>query len=257
MPNKQLGQHWLKDPAILGRIADSAHLSPDDTVLEIGPGLGTLTSALLRRAGRVIAVEYDAELARKLPGQFPGKNLEVVNGDILAFDVSRLPEGYKVVANVPYYITQKIVEKFVTADTKPTSLVMLVQKEVAQKLAATPGKLTTVAVKLQTYYDVQLGTRVQKEYFIPPPTIDSQVVICNLRHVENNAQHYQKRLFKVVEAGFSSPRKKIKASLSGSLGVSKEIAEALCRYAKVDPECRPSSVRVEQWPLLLEAYDNL
>ena len=98
---KSLGQHWLKDPDMLAAIADAAALTPDDTVLEIGPGLGTLTSRLLARAGRVTAVEYDADLARKLPGQFPGKQLTVVHEDILQFDLSQLPTGYVVVANVP------------------------------------------------------------------------------------------------------------------------------------------------------------
>ena len=98
--NKSLGQHWLKDPEILAEIAEAAELSKDDVVLEIGPGLGTLTSRLLARAQRVVAVEFDADLARKLPGQFPGKNLEVINEDILQFDLNQLPKGYKVVANV-------------------------------------------------------------------------------------------------------------------------------------------------------------
>ena len=115
---KSLGQHWLKDPDMLAAIADAAALTPDDTVLEIGPGLGTLTSRLLARAGRVTAVEYDADLARKLPGQFPGKQLTVVHEDILQFDLSQLPTGYVVVANVPYYITSKIVQKLLTAENK-------------------------------------------------------------------------------------------------------------------------------------------
>ena len=109
-PNKQLGQHWLRDRTVLARIADYAELTSRDTVLEIGPGLGTLTAILLRQAGRVVSVEFDAELARKLPGQFPGTNLQVVAGDILQYDTSQLPAGYKVVANVPYYITSKIIQ---------------------------------------------------------------------------------------------------------------------------------------------------
>ena len=105
-PKKELGQHWLRDPEILAEIAEAAELGKNDVVLEIGPGLGTLTSRLLARAQRVVAVEFDGGLARKLPGQFPGKNLEVINEDILQFDLNQLPAGYKVVANVPYYITR-------------------------------------------------------------------------------------------------------------------------------------------------------
>jgi 16S rRNA A1518/A1519 N6-dimethyltransferase RsmA/KsgA/DIM1 with predicted DNA glycosylase/AP lyase activity len=107
---KELGQHWLHDRDMLAAIALEANIQPGDTVLEIGPGLGTLTSRLLARAGRVIAVEFDKDLARKLPAQFPGKNLEVINQDILQFDTTKLPQDYKAVANVPYYITSKIIQ---------------------------------------------------------------------------------------------------------------------------------------------------
>ena len=128
MPNKSLGQHWLRDRTILAAIADAAELTPSDTVLEIGPGLGTLTSEILRQTDKVIAVEYDGELARKLPGQFPGKDLTVINEDILTFDLDSLPAGYKVVANVPYYITSKIIERLMTAHNKPSIAVLLVNR---------------------------------------------------------------------------------------------------------------------------------
>lgn len=257
MPNKKLGQHWLKDRLILEAIADSANIEPSDAVLEIGPGLGTLTSSLLRRAKQVVAVEYDEELARKLPAQFPGTELKVVHADILTFDVSELPVGYRVVANVPYYITQKIVEKFLMVENKPENMTLLVQKEVAEKLAATEGNMTAIAVKLQSQYDVHLGTRVQKEYFTPPPMVDSRVVICNLRHVDNYAYDNFKMLYRVVEAGFSSPRKKLRSSLSGGLGISKEVAEQLCVYAGIDPEARASDVLASAWKRVAKAYETL
>ena len=128
MPKKELGQHWLTDRFILGEIADCADITNNDTVLEIGPGLGTLTSELLRRAKNVVAVEFDGDLAGKLPGQFPGTNLTVLHEDILSFDVGTLPERYVVVANVPYYITSKIVKKLMTAANKPRAAILLVQK---------------------------------------------------------------------------------------------------------------------------------
>ena len=139
-PNKSLGQHWLHDRAALAAIALEAGIIDGETVLEIGPGLGTLTSELLRQGAKVTAVEYDKDLARKLPGQFPGKNLTVISQDILDFDLSTLPRGYKVVANVPYYITSKIVEKLVRAQNKPSVAVLLVQKEVAERVCARSGR---------------------------------------------------------------------------------------------------------------------
>lgn len=126
MPTKKsLGQHWLHDRFVLDHIADEADVNAQDTVLEVGPGLGTLTSILLGRAERVIAVEFDTDLARKLPGQFPGKQLEVVESDILAYDTRALPADYKVVANVPYYITSKIIQKFMTEANKPSVVTLL------------------------------------------------------------------------------------------------------------------------------------
>lgn len=256
MPNKRLGQHWLKDRLILEAIADSVPLSKADTVLEIGPGLGTLTSVLLKRAGKVVAVEYDAELAHKLPGQFPGTALQVVNADFLQFDLSMLPKGYRVVANVPYYITQKIIERLLYADNQPESMVLLVQQEVAKKLSARSGALSAIGVKLQYHYTVQLGTRVQKEYFIPPPMVDSQVILCNSKHVDKNAQSAFKRFSRVVDAGFSAPRKKLRTSLANGLHIDKETTAALCRAAKVDPNVRPGEVPVDGWIGIMEAYDT-
>ncbi len=256
MPNKRLGQHWLKDRLILEAIADSLPLSATDTVLEIGPGLGTLTSVLLSRAKQVLAVEYDAELARKLPAQFPGKQLEVLHADILEFDLSQLPEGYRVVANVPYYITQKIVEKFILAENKPESMTLLVQKEVAEKLAAAAGNATAISVKLQYCYNVQLGTRVQKEYFTPPPMVDSQVIMCKKRHVDKNAYSDIGALFKIVDAGFSAPRKKLRTALAGGLRIPKDAAERLCRQSGIDADMRASDVSLKQWEELAKAYGS-
>lgn len=257
VPKKELGQHWLKDPAVLSGIADSIFLAKTDTVLEVGPGLGTLTSALLKRCGKVLAVEYDTDLARKLPGQFPGKNLEVVNADFLLFDLSILPMGYKVVANIPYYITQKIVERFILSDNQPYEMALLVQKEVAEKLAAVPGDMTAIAVKTQFYYDVQLSTRVPKEYFTPPPKVDSQVVICKKRHVVKNEHIDERALFRVVNAGFSSPRKKLYTALSGGLAMTKDSAKALLLKAGVQTDSRASDVSILEWLDILKAYDSL
>ncbi len=245
--NKSLGQHWLRDRAVLSHIADLADIQPTDTVLEIGPGLGTLTSELLRRAEKVIAVEFDEDLARKLPGQFPGKNLEVKTGDILSFDLSDLPKGYKVVANVPYYITSKIVQLLMTAENKPTAAVLLVQKEVAQRLAAKPGDMSILAVSAQLFADVSLGNIVPASFFTPPPKVDSQVVVLKTRSEDFLGDVSEKEFFRVVKAGFSSKRKKLRSSLSAGLGISKEEVEKQLGQVSISPDDRAESLSLDDW----------
>lgn len=252
-PKKSLGQHWLRDRDTLGYIADSAEITPDDTVLEIGPGLGTLTSELLRRAKKVIAVEFDEDLARKLPGQFPGKNLEVVQSDILAFDLSRLPAGYKVAANVPYYITSKIVQLLMTAENKPAVAVLLVQKEVAERLAAAPGDMSILAISAQVFAEVELGDIVPAELFTPPPKVDSAVVILRARNAPLVGGEDEKRFFRLVKAGFSAKRKKLRSSLSGGLAVSKDQVETHLQNAGIGLDKRAEDLSIDQWLSLLKS----
>jgi 16S rRNA (adenine1518-N6/adenine1519-N6)-dimethyltransferase len=247
MPKKELGQHWLRDRAILAQIADSAGLNQQDTVLEIGPGLGTLTSELLRQAGEVVAVEFDPELARKLPGQFPGKNLSVVHEDILQYDLSGLPTGYKVVANVPYYITSKIIEKLMTAPNKPSVVVILVQKEVAERVAAKAGDMSILAVSAQVFAEASLGIEVPREYFTPPPKVDSAVVVLRTRPQPLVAPEDERAFFRVVKAGFSAKRKKLRSSIAAGLAITKPAAEELLRHASIDPELRAEDLSIDDW----------
>lgn len=245
--NKSLGQHWLTDRVILSHIADAAAIQNTDTVLEIGPGLGTLTSELLRRAGKVIAVEFDGELARKLPGQFPGTALQVVHQDILQFDVNTLPKGYKVVANVPYYITSKIVERLMTAQNKPAVAVLLVQKEVAERIAAMPGDMSILAVSAQVYAQASLGVCVPAAYFTPPPKVDSQVVVLKTRAKPLVNPQDEKGLFRVVKAGFSAKRKKLRSSISAGLQLDKQSAERLLLAAGINPDLRAQDLSLDDW----------
>ena len=245
--NKSLGQHWLRDRDTLAHIADCAELSSSDTVLEIGPGLGTLTSELLRRAGKVIAVEFDSELTRKLPAQFPGKNLEVIQGDILKFNLSTLPTGYKVVANVPYYITSKIVQMLMTDINKPSIAVLLVQKEVAERLAAKPGDMSILAISAQVFADVTLGDKVPAKLFTPPPKVDSQVVILKTRQLPFLTKANEADFFRIVKAGFSAKRKKLRSSLSGGLKISKAEVEAILGKAGINPDVRAETLDLDAW----------
>ena len=250
MPKKELGQHWLKDRLTLEAIVDCASITSSDTVLEIGPGLGTLTSVLLARAGRVIAVEYDEDLARKLPAQFPGKNLTVVNQDILSYDFSGLPDDFIVVGNIPYYITNKIVRKVSEGPHRPSIAVLLVQKEVAERLAAGPGDMSLLSVSAQVFHEVSLGPVVLHDKFTPPPKVDSQVVILRRRETSLVPVDQQKAFFRLVKAGFSSRRKKLRSSLAAGLAISKPDAEAMLLRANISPDARAQELAIEQWNIL-------
>ncbi len=256
MPNKSLGQHWLHDRSVLEHIADMAEINGDDHVLEIGPGLGTLTSVLLARAS-VTSVEFDSELARKLPGQFPGKNLTVVNDDILQYDLGQMPVGYKVAANVPYYITSKIVEKLMTASNRPSVAVLLVQKEVAERIAAGPGDMSILAIAAQIYAEASLGQVVPAELFTPPPKVDSQVVVLRSRMEPLVKPEDEKKFFRVVKAGFSAKRKKLRSSLSGGLGISKLEVEQLLAKAEILPDSRAEDLAISDWLRLTEFSSSL
>lgn len=255
-PKKSLGQHWLKEPEILADIAEAAELTGDDVVLEIGPGLGTLTSRLLARANSVTAVEFDADLARKLPGQFPGKKITVVNQDILQFDLNQLPKNYKVVANVPYYITSKIVEKLMTAENKPSIAVLLVQKEVAERIAADPGNMSVLSVSVQIFAEAELDIEVPRQFFTPPPKVDSQVVVLRTRNNPLITPEDQRDFFRIVKAGFSAKRKKLRSSLSGGLGIDKSAVEELLKNAGISPDARAEDLAIEDWKRLLKEWRN-
>jgi len=251
-PKKELGQHWLTDRFILGEIADDAGITKDDTILEIGPGLGTLTSELLKRAKNVIAVEFDKDLAAKLPGQFPGTNLTVVSEDILSFDLESLPKNYVVVANVPYYITSKIVQMLMTAQNKPRTAVLLVQKEVAERIAAKQGDMSILAVSAQVFAAAELGIEVPREFFTPAPKVDSQVIILNTRTTPLVEGDREKQFFRIVKAGFSAKRKKIRSSLSAGLAISKPEAEVLLAKAGISPDVRAEDLAIDDWLRLLD-----
>ena len=256
--DKSLGQHWLRDREILDAIAFSAEIEDGDFVIVIGPGLGTLTSSLLKFAGkngRILSVEFDENLAKKLPAQFPGKNLEIINADFLDFDLSELPKNYKVAANVPYYITSKIVEKLLTSENKPSVAALLVQKEVAERMAAKAGELSILAIASQIYAEVSLDILVPREFFTPPPKVDSQVVVLKSRehnlieifNSKNNCEVSEREFFRIVKAGFAAKRKKISKSLSANLAISKERTAEILEKCEISPDLRAQDLNIEEW----------
>ncbi len=252
LPKKSLGQHWLNDQASLEAICSQAQLTSSDTVVEIGPGLGSLTSLLVARARRVVAVEYDERLAAELPGRILSSRLELHRQDILAFKFTTLPPDYKIVANIPYYLTSHLIRLISQTSNPPISATLLVQKEVAQRIAAGPGDMSLLSVTTQYYWQVELGLVIEAELFQPPPKVDSQIV-----HLERRTRPLfdvpPKSFFRLVKAGFSQRRKTLLNSLSSGLGIDKSKIEAICRDTNIDPDRRPQTLSLDEWHRLHKA----
>lgn len=206
MANKALGQHWLKNRQILDEIADLA--GHGGLLVEIGPGLGTLTSSLLKRFDKVLAVEFDSKLASNLPKSFPGKNLEVVNEDILKFDFSSIKEPYSVAGNIPYYITSPIIKTLLTLKNKPKKIVLLMQREVAERICS--EKESALSLLVKNWAIPTLGPVVVAEEFEPAPKVDSRVLIMEPLDTPRCAQE----VMDLVKRAFKNPRKKLKHNLS-------------------------------------------
>lgn len=253
---KSLGQHWLNDPATLEDICDAAELTADDTVLEIGPGPGTLTKYLTEQAKQVVAVEFDDRLAVELPRRVPAENLEVVHQDILSFDLTQLPPNYKVVANIPYYLTSNLLRVLSESPNAPQTIVLLVQKEVAERVAAKPGQMSLLSVSVQLYYETQLNVVVPAILFTPPPKVDSQVLVLKKRSAPLFPNLDTKQFFKVVKAGYAARRKTLLNSLAGGLRISKPQVEQILAETQLKPTVRPQELSLEQWYALSQVLAN-
>jgi 16S rRNA (adenine1518-N6/adenine1519-N6)-dimethyltransferase len=255
IPKKSLGQHWLHDEATLDAIVDCADVQAGDAVLEVGPGLGTLTRRLLARAAHVTAVEFDAELAcnlEKLDDWPTDGTLEIVREDILRFDLTQLTPHYKVVANIPYYLTSNLI-RVLTESTNPfRTAAILIQKEVAERAAAKPGQMSLLSVSAQYYCEVSLGPVVPADLFTPPPKVDSQVLVLTHRSEPLYPDIDTKQFFRIVRAGFSQKRKTLENALSGGMAIPKEQARSFCEAAGVAPGQRAQALALDDWYRLYE-----
>lgn len=255
-PKKSLGQHWLEDEDILESICNTAEVEPGDEVLEIGPGQGTLTKVLLDKDAIVTAVEFDGELARELPERLRSENLKVINQDILKFNLNDMPAGYKVVANIPYYLTSNLIRVLSESDNPAESITLLIQKEVAERICAKPGEMSVLGVSAQVYYDCGLGPIVPAEKFFPPPKVDSQVVHMTRKSQPFPADVSSKVFFRMVKAGFSNRRKTIQNSLAGGLQLSKAESEKLLAGSGINPNSRAQELSLDDWFRLTRRYNG-
>jgi 16S rRNA (adenine1518-N6/adenine1519-N6)-dimethyltransferase len=249
---KGLGQHFLIDGGVLEAIISAAELTPDDLVVEVGPGLGILTRELAQKAGGVVAIELDDKLAALLKKTLASfNNVTIVNGDVLKIEPEGLVggRGYKVVANLPYYITSPVLRHFLEAEAKPEAMVVMVQKEVAEAIAAKPGDMSLLSVSVQFYGEPRIITIVPAESFYPAPKIDSAILKIDI-YPEPKADVDEKGFFDTVRAGFAAPRKQLANSLAKGLGREKSAVLPFLQKAKIDPSRRAETLSIGEWAAL-------
>ncbi len=248
---KRLGQNFLIDENIRDTIIEAADLSAADIVLEVGPGVGILTEKLAERAGKVVAVELDESLAKRLKQKMAGHgNLDVIHADILHVDLKDIvgsSRSYKVVANIPYYITSPILHLFMHGELKPGLMVIMMQEEVAEDVTARPGKMNFLSVSMQIFSRPEIVCRVPAQSFYPPPKVDSAVVKFNMLTEAAISVKNMDEFLQFVHSGFAAPRKQLHNSLA--IGLKKEPEEAgeLLKLAKIDPQRRPGTLELAEW----------
>lgn len=254
---KAKGQHLLVDRAVLEKIVDAAALSPNDEVLEVGPGAGVLTAELVPRARRVVAVEVDRRMVGVLRETVPSDALEIIEGDVLSANPASFfrHRPYKLVANLPYGVATPLLRNllYLPEVSRPRLMVVMLQREVAQRLAARPGDMSVLAVQTQLVADVELLFEVGPASFFPPPEVASAVVrLRPLPHFRVPPLPTEQRFFQTVSAGFSQKRKQLHNAL-GSLGVGTERIRAALTQTDVAPSRRAETLSLEEWSRLSAA----
>jgi 16S rRNA (adenine1518-N6/adenine1519-N6)-dimethyltransferase len=249
---KGLGQHWLEDDAALQAMVQAGDVQPGDEVLEIGPGYGTLTEYLLGAGAQVTALEFDDSLVPGLLSKFAYvPELKVEQGDIRTYDFTAMPPDYKIVANIPYYLTSNLIQLISETPNQPSVAVLLMQKEVAERVVAKPGDMSILSVTAQFYWEASLDMVVGAELFSPPPKVDSQILVLKRRAKPLFPDVDPKQFFRLVKAGFSQKRKTLLNSLSGGLALSRDQAAELIEAAGIDPKRRAQTLSLQEWQSLL------
>jgi len=265
---KKLGQHFLVDEEALAAAASAAELKSDDLVIEVGPGLGVLTEELVQKAGGVIAVELDDRLAEILKKKLSAvPNFTVVNKDILKVKPQELlsqpvaqnvlkgkPLSYKVVANLPYYITAAVLRYFLEAVPLPSVIVVMVQKEVAEAIAAQQGKMSLLSVSVHLYGKPEIVRIVPSASFYPPPEVDSAILKIKIYDKPCLDIEDIDGFFNLVRAGFTASRKQLPNSLAQGLKCEKEEAVSMLEEAQIDLKRRAETLTLEEWGKLWEIY---
>jgi len=259
-PDKNLGQNFLIDPGILDQIVKAADVNRQDTVLEIGAGLGHLTSRLALSARQIVAVELDKRLISALEDNLsPFSNIRIVQGDILKLDLSDLvsEDNYLVVANIPYYITSSIIRNLLESGVKPKRIILTIQYEVAQRITAISGQMSVLALSVLMYGEPLLVKRIPADAFYPSPKVDSAVLRIDLHPEPILPAEKRETYFKLVKAGFLHKRKTLRNSLSTGLKWPPGKIESLLSAAEIDPQRRAQTLSLPEWLELTRQYDKI
>jgi len=266
---KGLGQHFLIDEEVLRIIASAAGLTATDVIMEVGPGLGILTKELARQAGWVVAIELDSKLAVALEQTLASfDNVSIINKDVLQIDPAALlqeqktrfpaaissPFSYKVVANLPYYITSPVLRHFVEAPVRPQIMVVMVQKEVAEAIVAEPGQMSVLSITVQFYGEPRIISYVPAQCFYPAPEVDSAILRIDLYSQPAVAVTDERGFFGLVQAGFSASRKQIVNSLAQGLGLPKIDVLSLLEKCRIVPQRRAETLSLEEWAKLWQVF---
>jgi 16S rRNA (adenine1518-N6/adenine1519-N6)-dimethyltransferase len=255
---KGLGQNFLIDSGVLDKIISAAALDNTDTVVEVGPGLGVLTRALAERAGKVVAVELDRNMVALLRETMAGApNVTIVERDILETPPESLvgDAPYKVVANLPYYITSPALRHFLESPRQPERLVVMVQKEVARQIAARPPEMSLLSIGIQFYGMPKIVSYVPAGAFYPPPNVESAIIRIEVLPQRRLSAEQEAVFFKLARAGFSTRRKQLANALSGGLNIEKAAAVALLQKAGIDPARRAETLMIDEWLDLQRAFE--
>lgn len=253
-PDKKLGQNFLQDSSALEKIVNSAEIRSDDCVLEIGPGLGSLTRYLADSARSVTAVELDPDLIPPLKAILtPHPNVRIIHGDILELSISNLVEqpGYIAAANIPYNITSAIIRHLLESEPRPRRIVLTIQKEVAERICAKPGDLSLLALSVQVYGSPRIVAKIPAGAFYPAPNVDSAILRVDIYNEPIIQRENLPRFFKFIRAGFGQKRKTLRNSLAAGLHIKPTEAEAMLVSAGIDPMRRAETLSLEEWDRLV------
>jgi 16S rRNA (adenine1518-N6/adenine1519-N6)-dimethyltransferase len=254
-PHKGLGQNFLQDPLALERIVEAAEIQATDTILEIGPGLGSLTRYLAASAKEVVAIELDQHLLPPLKAALAKySNVRLIHGDILELNPNDLisEKDYIVAANIPYYITSAVIRHLLESSSKPRRIVLTIQKEVAQRICEKPGDMSLLALSVQVYGKPRIAAHIPAEAFVPSPNVDSAVLTIEIYPNPLIPIGLLDTFFQLIKAGFSQKRKTLRNALSSGLSIPRTDAADLLDHAEIDPMRRAETLSIAEWQRLSE-----